>query len=81
MRRHFALDRHDEEKMSDISGLITLFIDRRDGKAGSKPQELAADQLLNAVHLVLENIDPTCKLDKEMLVDAIWRPLSGTEGL
>jgi len=61
--------------------LIKQFIDRRDGNTDGKKRELAADQLLNAVHLVLENIDPLRKLDKERLVDALWKPLSGPEGL
>ena len=54
-----------------------MFADRRDGKTDGKRQDLAADQLLNAVYLVLENIDPTHKLDKETLVEALWKPLSG----
>jgi len=81
VERHFALHRDYEKKTADIKRLIALFIDRRDGKTDGRRQDLAADQLLNAVHLVLENIDPTRKLDKEMLVDALWQPLSGAEVL
>ncbi len=81
VRRHFAMHPNYRKQTGDISKLIALFISRRDGKSGSKPQDLAADQLLNAVHLVLENIDPTGRLDKELLIDALWRPLSGTENL
>lgn len=79
VERHFDWHPGFRKKTADIKKLIDLFIDRRDGKTDGKRQDLAADQLLNAVHLVLENIDPTRKLDKEMLVDALWRPLSGTE--
>jgi MoxR-like ATPase len=81
VERHFALHPDYRKKMVDIEQLITLFIDRREGKTDGKRQDLAADQLFNAVYLVLENIDPTRKLDGEMLVDALWKPLSGTEVL
>ncbi|HRX63147.1 MAG: AAA family ATPase [Candidatus Competibacteraceae bacterium] len=79
--KHFALHPRYRQKIADIDQLIRSFVDRRDGNTDGKRQDLAADQLLNAVYLVLENIDPTHKLDKETLVEALWRPLSGGEGL
>ena len=80
VERHFALHPDYGKKVAYINDLITQFLDRRDGKTDGRRQDLAADQLLNAVHLVLENIDPTRKLDREML-DALWQPLSGAEAL
>jgi MoxR-like ATPase len=52
-----------------IDDLIRDFLARRDGPP---PQDLAADQLLNAVYMVLG--DPS--LDHKALIDALWRPLS-----
>lgn len=79
--RHFT--RHPElvNKKTAIRKLIRDFIDRRDGKKSGRREDLTADQLLNAVHLVLENIDPTQRLDKEMLVDALWKPISSADSL
>lgn len=79
VERHLALDARYVSKTAEIKTLIDLFIDRRDGKTDGKKQDLAADQLLNAVYLVLRDIDPTRKLDQEQLVDALWKPLSGVE--
>ncbi len=73
--KHFDQHPNYPNKTSDINRLIDSFTDRRDGKTDGKKQDLAADQLLNAVYLVLENIDPNCKLEKETLVDALWKPL------
>jgi len=53
----------------DIDALIRDFLDRREGPP---PVDLAADQLLNAVYMVLG--DPS--LDRKALIDALWRPLS-----
>lgn len=53
-----------------IEALIQAFFTRRDGPP---PQDLAADQLLNAVYMVLG--DPN--RDPRDLIDALWRPLSG----
>ncbi|MFO1434616.1 MAG: AAA family ATPase [Candidatus Competibacteraceae bacterium] len=80
VERHFARHSNYGKKIADINDLITQFLDRRDGKSDGRQKDLAADQLLNAVHLVLENIDPSRKLDREML-DALWQPLSGGEVL
>ncbi|MCP4697965.1 MAG: AAA family ATPase [Gammaproteobacteria bacterium] len=82
--RHFAahprFQAREETVMKQINGLIHQFLDRRDGKNGGQKQDLSTDQLLNAIYLVLENIDPAHKLDKQALVDTLWRPLSGMEG-
>jgi MoxR-like ATPase len=60
-----------EEPLEDgIANLIRDFLARRDGPP---PRDLAADQLLNAIHIVLG--DPS--RDRRDLIDALWRPLSG----
>ncbi len=57
-----------------IAELVRIFIDRRD----HRQQELAADQLLNAVYLVLKDIDPEARYqDQRSLLDALLRSLSG----
>lgn len=53
-----------------VDALIRDFLARRDGPP---PRDLAADQLLSAVFMVLG--DPT--RDRKELIDALWRPLSG----
>lgn len=53
-----------------IDELISRFWARREGPP---TQDLAADQLLNAVYMVMG--DPTRNL--EDLIEALWRPLSG----
>ncbi|MCP4702717.1 MAG: MoxR family ATPase [Gammaproteobacteria bacterium] len=78
VEKHFALHHNYKQKTEDIKHLIRSFTKRRDGEEG-KEQNIATDQLLNAVYLVLENIDPNAKLDKETLADALWKPLSGME--
>ena len=79
--RHFT--RHPElsGKMKEIRKLIRQFIDRREGKGTGRREELSADQLLNAVHLVLENIEPNQRIDKELLIDALWQPISSADSL
>lgn len=57
----------------DVESLIELFVDRRDGLKGGDKQDLATDQLLNAVHLLLGKYP----LD-ETLRDAVLRPLGGS---
>jgi MoxR-like ATPase len=53
-----------------IDELIEAFLLRRDGPP---PRDLAADQLLNAVYMVLG--DPT--RNRRELIEALWRPLTG----
>jgi len=60
---HFALP-------NQIEDLIRDFLARRDGPP---TRDLAADQLLNAVYMVMG--DPT--RDLQDLIDTLWRPLSG----
>lgn len=79
VERHLALEAGYARRKAEIKDLINLFIDRRDGKTDGKKQDLSADQLLNATYLVLRDIDPTRKLDKEQLVDALWKPMSRAE--
>jgi MoxR-like ATPase len=54
-----------------VNEICAKFIDRRD----NKKHELATDQLLNMVYLVLKDIDPLNR-DKEDLLNAIWKSLS-----
>lgn len=64
------LDIKTEEHRKQLNQLIEAFLGRRDGDKS----ELATDQLLNAVYLVLNNIDPNQSKDK--LLEALWRSLS-----
>ncbi|MCP4405000.1 MAG: MoxR family ATPase [bacterium] len=67
------LDKADKEQ---VEALITKFLDRRDGKK----QDLATDQLLNAVYLAMHNLDPSRREKHELgerLLNALFKPLSG----
>lgn len=56
-----------------IDGLICRFLERRDERS----EELAADQLLNAVYMVLREADPEQRHgDRKALMESLWRPLS-----
>lgn len=66
------LDLKTDAEREKIQGLITRFLESRDGR---DKRELATDQLLNAVYLVMHKIDPS--QSKEKLQDALWRSLSG----
>ncbi len=54
----------------DVKELLEKFLDERGRAVGNN---LATDQLLNAVHLVMQGIKP---LDSEELRKAVYRPLS-----
>jgi MoxR-like ATPase len=56
-----------------LDSLIGDFLKRRD----TASQDLAADQLLNAVYMVLRDADPEKRYgDRRALTEALWRPLS-----
>lgn len=61
------------EALGKAEAVIQDFLERRDGKK----QDLATDQLLNAIYLLSRGIDPLQR-DHETLVDAILRPLADT---
>ncbi len=63
---------HLEEDAKDVEEMIREFIKRRD-------DDLATDQLLNAVYLVINNIDPL-HTDRKELLKSLWKPLSGSDG-
>lgn len=75
---HLGVSKHPE--LSDlIEGLIDEFLKRRDGKTDKGKQDLATDQLLNAIYLAVNKVDPragTISQRKDSLLDALWRPLS-----
>jgi len=63
----------DGELENKIDSLIRDFLRRRDDRS----QELAADQLLNAVYMVLRDADPVESFDKrKTLMESLWRSLS-----
>ena len=63
----------DGELEERIDRIIQDFLERRDQRS----EELAADQLLNAVYMVLNRADPEQRFgDRKALVEALWRPLS-----
>ncbi|MCP4702143.1 MAG: MoxR family ATPase [Gammaproteobacteria bacterium] len=76
---HFGERQADDPMQKQIEKLIEAFEIKRDGKTDGKKHDLATDQLLNAIHLVLENINPQHPLDAEMLLDTLWKPLSDIE--
>ncbi len=70
LRAHLDLG---DEEIGRLDGLIADFLKRRN----EDKQDLAADQLLNAVFLALKDIDSERRFpDREALVDALWRPLN-----
>jgi len=58
---------------SQVEELIAEFIKRRE------QQDITTDQLLNAIYLVLKDIDPL--RDKDDLLNALWKSLSSLESL
>ena len=65
-----VLDKALETRLDDLIG---DFLKRRDAAS----QDLAADQLLNAVYMVLRDADPEKRYgDRTALMEALWRPLS-----
>ena len=67
------------EYQPQIEALLDLFLEHRD----DKKKDLATDQLLNAVFLVLKDIDPLQGVrpleDKEALIEALWKSLSAEQ--
>lgn len=59
-----------EEYNERVNALIQEFFEKRN----DKNTDLATDQLLNAVHLTLKNID--LPRDKDQLLETIWKSLS-----
>ncbi len=63
----------DEDLEVRIDGLIGDFLERRD----QGNQDLAADQLLNAIYMVLRDTDPERRPEnRKTLMEMLWRPLS-----
>lgn len=60
-----------EEDLSEIEQLIREFVDRRD----TQGVDLATDQLLNAIYLVMQNMSEA--MNRETLRNALFRPLTG----
>jgi MoxR-like ATPase len=61
----------DGQAAEDRNKLIQEFLDRR------QKDELATDQLLNAIYLTIQGIDlPFDVKDKESLIDAVLKPLN-----
>ncbi|MCP4698428.1 MAG: AAA family ATPase [Gammaproteobacteria bacterium] len=76
VKAHLGLG-DDAETEALIREIIDSFLSKRgdmpDGK-GEIRQDLAADQLLNAIYLTLNGLDDI--QSREALLDALWRPLS-----
>lgn len=72
---HLKEEKNVDENRGTIEELILKFKELRD----EEHTELATDQLLNAVYLVINNINPL-ETDNETLLKAIWRSLSEAEG-
>ncbi|RRR73126.1 MAG: AAA family ATPase [Candidatus Viridilinea halotolerans] len=70
IRAHFAqhLQTHpDDDLMSKVEPIISAFLKRRE------QGDLSTDQLLNAVYLVTQQVDP---LSRPVLVESVWKSLS-----
>jgi MoxR-like ATPase len=63
----------DEHQKQIANELISQFIIRRDGV---DQQELSTDQLLNAVHMITQGVNP---LERDELLDLLLRPLNSLE--
>lgn len=79
---HLRLEEKIKPGSRDIyERLLKEFLTRRD----TKKQDLSTDQLLNAVYLILRQIDPDQGVrppeDKDSLRNALLKSLSGLEGL
>lgn len=59
-----------EDYNDKVNTLIQEFLEKRD----TKNADLATDQLLNAVHLTLKNIE--LPRDKDQLLESLWKSLS-----
>ena len=72
--QHLKLSEGDE-KLTTISNIVKEFVAKRDGLAENKQNELATDQLLNALYLRL-NDNINVDLNKShILKEVIWRSL------
>jgi MoxR-like ATPase len=67
VKAHLSIGEDYNEK---VNVLIQEFLDKRDNKNA----DLATDQLLNAVHLTLKNIE--LPRDKDQLLESLWKSLS-----
>lgn len=63
----------DENVVAESDSIIQAFLDKRDGEG----QELATDQLLNAIYLLRQSGIPTAEA-REQLRDKLLKPLSGS---
>ena len=78
VQAHLGLGDNPDQRRQ-IEALIATFLERREGKTAAGKQDLATDQLLNAIYLALNRVDPREGLTpqrKDSLLDALWRPLS-----
>jgi MoxR-like ATPase len=64
----------DEATKVKAQALITEFVNNRD-----KKKQLATDQLLNAVYLVLGSNEHFDEKDKARLIEKLYQPISGAE--
>jgi MoxR-like ATPase len=70
IRAHFAQHLHDhpdDDLLTKVEPLINAFLQRRE------QADLSTDQLLNAVYLVTQQVDP---LSRPALIEAVWKSLS-----
>jgi MoxR-like ATPase len=65
----------DEETKKKAIGLITQFFNNR------KSKELATDQLLNAVYLILGSEQKFSDTEKNHLIKKLYQPISGPEAM
>ena len=73
------MDKENRDQRQQIDDLIASFLNRRGQSPASIKQDLATDQLLNAIYLAINKVDPRAGIipqRKDSLLDALWRPLS-----
>lgn len=61
------------DQQDTIDEIIRQFVARRDG---GDQQELSTDQLLNAVYMLVQGVNP---LDHQELLDLLLKPLTGVD--
>jgi MoxR-like ATPase len=80
LHQQLEQDRHDDRAVSapspaTIKKLIQDFVNKRSDRSRG---DLATDQLLNAVYLVMRDRDPDLK-SREDLINRLWKHLSSSE--
>jgi MoxR-like ATPase len=72
VQNHFNFD---ETKKAEVAKLIRQFIDKR------SKEDLATDQLLNAIYMVFTTGNQFAEKEKEQLIEKLYKPISGPNAI